>query len=189
MKQSEPILELLQILLYGAARHQCALSARKTPTFRVLFWWLCLEMKLFYFSIKSAAWLPICQIETIGLSNRAPSNGVCIVILIYSTLYLCSFYLLLVNFMSSSGLPFLDIFVFILSHLVLVLQLFLFSETGAVHCNGVWISKEVCAEEDHYYVLSNPKREHLGSISIWVVFYKAFSPIANAGYLLGKSIH
>lgn len=59
--------------------------------------------------------------ETIGLSNRAPSNGVSIVILIYSTLYLCSFYLLLVNFTSSSGLPLLDIFVFIHSHLVLQL--------------------------------------------------------------------
>lgn len=109
------------MLSYGAAWHQCALSARNIPTFRVLFWWPCLELKLFYFLIKSAAWLPVCQIETIGLSNRAPSNGVSIVILIYSTLCLCSFYVLLVNLTSSSGLPLLDIFVFIHSHLVLQL--------------------------------------------------------------------
>lgn len=121
MKETKSVLVLLQILLYGAAWHQCALSARKTPTFRVLFWWPCLELKLFYFSIKSAAWLPVCQIETIGLSNRAPSNGVSIAILIYSTLYLCPFYLLLVNFTSSSGLPLLGIFVFIHSHLALQL--------------------------------------------------------------------
>lgn len=40
------------------------------------------------------------------------------------------------------------------------------SETGAIHCNGIWISKEACGEEDHYYLLSNTKREQKHPSSI-----------------------
>lgn len=155
MKRTESVLELLQILVFGAAWHQHALSARNIPTFRVLFWWPCLELKLFYFLVKSAAWSPVCQIEIIGLSNRAPSNGVSIVILIYSTLFM--FFLLVASKLYIKLRTAFVGYICVYS-LPSGMRAFL-SETGADRCNGVRISKEACAEEDHYYVWSNPKRE------------------------------